>query len=69
MLLTKGERKQLQLISRISPVKRFKMMTDLIGAQVDAMKAGVLHDNPNASESELRKCLRERLTKIYSSRH
>jgi hypothetical protein len=68
MALTFAEAKQLELLKKMRPVDRFLLMTQLINAQFEAMKAGLRYMNPNLSESELNQCLRERMKKIYSLR-
>jgi len=41
-------------------------MLQLIEEQLEAMKAGIRYRNPKISDKELKKCLKERMLKIYS---
>ena len=45
------------------------MMADLIGAQFEAMKAGIRFQNPGITDIELEKLFKERVRKIYSLKH
>jgi len=66
MYLTSSEVEQLELLKKKTPIERFRLAADLIQGQIEAMKAGIRYRNPNISEEELKKCLRERILKIYS---
>jgi len=44
-------------------------MLGLIEEQLQAMKAGIRYRNPKISDEELKKCLKERMQKIYSWKH
>ena len=61
-----AERKQLEKLRAKTPEQRFAMMTDLIDAQFEAMKAGIKFQNPGAGETEIDRLCKERLRKIYS---
>lgn len=69
MYLSNSELKQLDLLKKKSPVERFLLMTQLIGGQIEAMKAGIRYQNPNLDEKGLRQCLRDRMLRIYSAKH
>lgn len=64
--MTKTEIKQLEMMREKTPEQRFAMMTDLMGAQFDAMKAGIKFQNPRAGEAEINRLFKERLRKTYS---
>lgn len=65
MYLTHSEIQQLDLLKKKSPSDRFSLMVQLIGDQIEAMKAGIKHKNPNISDKELEQCLKTRKRKIY----
>ena len=44
-------------------------MLQLIEEQLEAMKAGIRYRYPKMSNEELKKCLKERMLKIYSWKH
>lgn len=69
MYLSSSELLQLDLLKKKSPLDRFLLMTQLIGEQIEAMKAGIRYRNPHIKEKELEKCLKERMIKIYSLKH
>ncbi|MEK7850225.1 MAG: hypothetical protein AAB213_05380 [Candidatus Omnitrophota bacterium] len=69
MYLTISELRQLDLLKKKSPAQRFAFMLELIEEQLEAMRAGIRYANPNMSEKELEKCLKERIWKIYSWKH
>ena len=69
MYLTRSEIQQLDLLKKKSPTERFFLMTQLIGAQIEAMKAGIRCKNPDIGDEELEQCLKSRMKKIYSLRH
>lgn len=64
--MTKAEIKQLEMLRAKTPEQRFAMMADLIGAQFDAMEAGIKFQNPGAGKAEISRLFKERLRKIYS---
>lgn len=66
MYLSNSELQQLDLLKKKNPSERFLLMVQLIGSQVEAMKAGIRYKNPNMNEEEVERCLRERMRKIYS---
>jgi hypothetical protein len=66
MYLTHSEIQQLDLLKKKSPSDRFSLMIQLIGDQIEAMKAGIKHKNPtNISDKELEQYLKTRMRKIY----
>ncbi|MBI4803582.1 MAG: hypothetical protein HY796_13770 [Elusimicrobia bacterium] len=67
--MTKADIKQLEMLRTKTPEQRFAMMVDLIGAQFDAMRAGIKFQNPEAAEPELDRLFKERIRKIYSLKH
>lgn len=67
--MTKTELKQLEMLRAKTPEQRFAMMADLIGAQFEAMKAGIKFQNPEITGLELEKIFKERVRKIYSLKH
>lgn len=67
--MTGSEIKQLEMLRAKTPEQRFAMMADLIGAQFDAMKAGIRFQNPEITDIELEKLFKERVRKIYSLKH
>lgn len=69
MYLSSSELRQLDLLKKKSPAERFGFMLQLIEAQLEAMKAGIRYKNPNISDEELKKCLKERILKVYSWKH
>lgn len=69
MYLTNSEIQQLELLKKKSPSERFSMMVQLIGGQIEAMKAGIKYKNPNMDEHELKQCLKNRMIKMYSLKH
>ncbi len=44
-------------------------MTQLIGDQIEVMKAGLRFKNPDYDDKELEQCLKSRMKKIYSLKH
>lgn len=64
--MTKAEMKQLEMLRVKTPEQRFAMMVDLIGAQFNAMRAGIKFQNPEAAEPQLARLFKERVRKIYS---
>ncbi len=66
MYLSNSELKQLDLLKKKSPSDRFLLMIQLIGGQIEVMKAGIRYQNPNISKKELEKKFREEMLKIYS---
>ena len=69
MKLSGADIKQIEILKKKAPVERFKMMLDLIGGQLDAMRAGIRHNNPAFSEEEVEKCLKKRIRETYSVKH
>jgi hypothetical protein len=69
MYLSASEIKQLEILGRKKPVERFLIMLDLIEGQLEAMRAGIRHQNPAFSDEEVELCLRQRITKTYSPKH
>lgn len=65
MHLTKDEIKQLNLLKKKKPVERFKMMVQLIDSQFKAMRIGIKYLNPQFTDEEIERCLKERMKKIY----
>ena len=66
MHLSKEELQQLDLLKKKSPAQRFFLMAQLIQGQIEAMKAGIKYRNPEMTEEELHKYLKEEMFKIYS---
>ena len=64
--MTKAEIKQLEILRAKTPEQRFAMMADLMGAQFEAMKAGIKFQNPKITDVELEKLFKEMVRKIYS---
>ena len=69
MYLSHSEIKQLDLLKKKSPSERFLLMVQLIGSQIEAMKAGIRYKNPDIDDEELKQCLKERMRKMYSVKH
>ncbi len=44
-------------------------MVQLIGEQIEVMKAGIKYKNPGMDNKELYKCLKTRMREIYSWKH
>lgn len=66
LIMTNAEIKQLEMLRGKNPQQRFAIMTRLIGAQLDAMRAGIRFQNPGIGEKELEECLKNRIRKTYS---
>ncbi|MCJ7508962.1 MAG: hypothetical protein MUO85_09590 [candidate division Zixibacteria bacterium] len=66
MYLSSAELKQLELLREKTITERFNLMTQLIDAQMEAMRAGIRYKKPKMSDKELRKCLKSRMMQIYS---
>jgi hypothetical protein len=64
--LTHPEIQQLDLLREKSPSDRFLLMVQLIGGQIEALKAGLRYKHPDIDEEELEQCLKLRMKKIYS---
>ena len=64
--LSSFELRHLNLLKQKTPPERFLLMTQLIGAQIEAMKAGIRHRKPGVKGEELEECLKAGITKIYS---
>ncbi len=69
MALSNSELRQLDLLKKKSPSERFAFMLQLIEGQLEAIKAGIRYRNPKINNEELKKCLKERMLKIYSWKH
>jgi hypothetical protein len=69
MYLSHSELQQLDLLMKKSPSERFLLMAQLIGDQIEAMKAGIKYKNPAMDNKELYKCLKTRMREIYSWKH
>lgn len=69
MYLSNSELQQLGLLKKKSPSERFAFMLQLIEEQLEAMKAGIRYGNPKISNEELKRCLKDRMLKIYSWKH
>ncbi len=69
MYLTHSEIQQLDLLKKKTPSERFSLMTQLIGDQIEVMKAGLRFKNPDYDDKELEQCLKSRMKKIYSLKH
>jgi hypothetical protein len=69
MYLSGLEKKQLSMLKHKKPAARFALMLDLIGVQIEAMKAGIKYLNPRMGVKELDKCLKERIRKTYLLKH
>jgi hypothetical protein len=69
MRLSDSEIKQLDLLKKKSPAERFLLMAQLIQGQIEAIKAGIRYKNPDITEKDLKKCLKERMIRIYSLGH
>lgn len=69
MYLSNSEQKQLDLLKNKSPTERFLLMAQLISGQIEVMKAGIRHNNPDLDAEELKQCLKTRMRKIYSLKH
>ncbi|MDT8286744.1 MAG: hypothetical protein RQ748_06505 [Elusimicrobiales bacterium] len=67
--MDKASAKQLELLRGKTPEQRFAMMSDLMDAQFESMRAGIKYYNPAATEAELDELVKERLRKSYSLRH
>ena len=61
--------KQFKMLRKKTPEQRFAMMADLMGAQFDAMKAGIKFQNPGIANKELYKLLKNRIRQIYLTRN
>ena len=66
MYLSNSELKQLAILKKKNPTERFSLMIQLIGGQIEAMRAGIRHQNPTINEKEVTQCLKKRIAKIYS---
>ncbi len=66
MYLTHPEIQQLDLLREKRPSDRFLLMAQLIGGQIEALKAGLRYKHPDIDEEELEQCLKLRMKKIYS---
>lgn len=66
MYLTHPEIQQLDLLREKRPSDRFLLMVQLIGGQIEALKAGLRYKHPGIDEEELEQCLKLRMKKIYS---
>ena len=69
MYLSNSELRQLDLLKKKKPSDRFLLMAQLIGGQIEVMKAGIKYRSPDMDERELERCLKDRITKIYSLKH
>lgn len=69
MYLSPSELKQLDLLMKKNPAERFLLMAQLIGEQIEVMKAGIKYKNPGMDNEELSKCLKMRMREIYSWKH
>lgn len=67
--MTKAETKQMEMLRAKTPEQRFAMMADLIGAQFEAMKAGIKYQNPGITQKELDKLFKNRMRQIYLMRN
>ncbi len=69
MYLSRSELQQLDLLKKKDPAERFLLMVQLIGGQIEAMKAGIRYKNLSINSEELNQCLKTRMRKIYSWKH
>lgn len=69
MYLTRSEIQQLDLLRRKKPSDRFSLMVQLIGGQIEAVKAGLKYKHPDIDDEELEQCLKSTMKKIYSLKH
>jgi hypothetical protein len=69
MYLSLSELQQLDLLMKKKPAERFLLMAQLIGEQIEAMKAGIKYKNPKIDNEELHKCMKSRMREIYSWKH
>ena len=66
MYLTRSEIQQLDLLRLKKPSERFSLMVQLIGGQIEAVKAGLKYKHPDIDNEELEQCLKSTMKKIYS---
>ena len=66
MYLTRSEIQQLDLLKKKRPSDRFLLMVQLIGGQIEALKAGLRYKHPGIDNEELEQCLKSTMKKIYS---
>jgi len=66
MYLTHSEIQQLDLLKKKRPSDRFLLMVQLIGGQIEALKAGLRYKHPGIDNEELEQCLKSTMKKIYS---
>ncbi len=66
MKFSKAEIKQLKIHRAKTPAERFFIMADLIDGQFDVMRAGIRFQNPEFTNEEIEKCLKQRIRQIYS---
>ncbi len=66
MYLTDSEIQQLDLLRQKRPSERFFLMAQLIGGQIEALKAGLKYKHPDINDEELEQCLKAAMKKIYS---
>jgi len=64
--LTDSEIQQLDLLRKKRPSERFFLMAQLIGGQIEALKAGLKYKHPDINDEELEQCLKATMKKIYS---
>ena len=68
MYLTHSEIQQLDLLKKKRPSDRFLLMVQLIGGQIETLKAGLRYKHPDIDNEELEQCLKSTMKKIYSSK-
>jgi len=66
MYLTHSGIQQLDLLKKKRPSDRFLLMVQLIGGQIEALKAGLRYKHPDIDNEELEQCLKSTMKKIYS---
>ena len=66
MYLTDSEIQQLDLLRKKRPSERFFLMAQLIGGQIETLKAGLKYKHPDINDEELEQCLKSAMKKIYS---
>jgi len=69
MYLTDSEIQQLDLLKKKNPSERFSLMIQLIGDQIEVMKAGLKLRDPDIDDEGLEQCLKSRMKKIYLLKH
>lgn len=58
----------MDLLKEKTSAERFVLMLQLIEEQLEAMRCGIRYQNPDMSEEEVEKCLKERIRAVYSGK-